>query len=138
MALKAQLDSLDGLPEAVAKEYKEVKDGDKVRYVLDAEGVEDVSGLKSALSKERKARTEAEKLMKKLGLKADEESLTAFMEKLGDQTLEEALDAATKAAATADEGTKAVKAAKKLQTELEQKTKEVEVISAFVDTLVRE
>jgi len=51
MALKAVLtkEEFDALDEAIKKLYVE-KDG---KYLLDAEGVEDVSGLKSALEKER-------------------------------------------------------------------------------------
>ena len=51
MALKAVLtkEEFDGLEDSLKKLYVE-KDG---KYLLDAEGVEDVSGLKSALEKER-------------------------------------------------------------------------------------
>lgn len=51
MALKAVLDSLDGVPEALHEHYK--KDDASGKYRLEADGVEDVSGLKSALEKER-------------------------------------------------------------------------------------
>lgn len=60
MALKIELDSLDGLDEAVKGLY--VQDGDK--YRLDAE-LPDVAGLKSALDKERKAAREAEQARKR-------------------------------------------------------------------------
>ena len=53
MSLPAIVDSLEDLPEAVRAFYVETEDG---RFRLDAEGVEDVSGLKSALEKEREAR----------------------------------------------------------------------------------
>lgn len=92
MALKAILDSLDGLPEAVAKEYKEVTDTNGKRFVLDAEGVEDVTGLKSALSKERTSRTALEKIAKKLGVPIQkQEDVDALLEKMGDRSLEEVL-----------------------------------------------
>lgn len=55
LALKAKVESLDGVPEEAHDFY--VQDGDI--YRLDAEGVEfeeDVQGLKSALEKERDAR----------------------------------------------------------------------------------
>ena len=60
MALKAQLENLDGLDEATSALYKQ--DGE--RFILDVEGVngfalEDVGGLKTALGKERKTAKEA-------------------------------------------------------------------------------
>lgn len=66
MALKAKLtkDEFEQLAEAQRGLYKESGND----YLLDAEGVEDVTGLKSALDSERKARAEAEK-----GLKAERE-----------------------------------------------------------------
>ena len=59
MPLKAMLtkEEFEALPEATREFYKE-KDG---KYLLDAEGVEDVSGLKSALQKEREAAAKAKK-----------------------------------------------------------------------------
>lgn len=53
MSLPAIVDHLEDLPEAARAFYVETEDG---RFRLDAEGVEDVSGLKSALEKEREAR----------------------------------------------------------------------------------
>jgi hypothetical protein len=53
MPLPAYVDDLDALPEAVRDHYVQTEDG---RWRLDAEGVEDVSGLKSALEKERTER----------------------------------------------------------------------------------
>jgi len=55
MPLPAETDSLDAIPEAARAFYVETDDG---RYRLDADGVEDVAGLKSALEKERTARRE--------------------------------------------------------------------------------
>lgn len=62
MALKAKLtaDEAQALPEATRSFYRQAGDG----FVLDAEGVEDVSGLKTALDKERDARRAAEKAAK--------------------------------------------------------------------------
>jgi hypothetical protein len=60
MGLKLIVDSLDGLDEGVKSLYAE-KDG---KFRLDVEGVEDVTGLKSALEKERSARRDLEKRMK--------------------------------------------------------------------------
>jgi hypothetical protein len=71
MGLKAYLETLDQLPEALKEFYVE-KDG---KFILDAEGVEDVSGLKSALSKERTARATAE-----TKLNASEAKVRAFTE----------------------------------------------------------
>ena len=53
MTLPATVDRLEDLPEAVREHYVATEDG---RFRLDAEGVEDVAGLKSALEKERAAR----------------------------------------------------------------------------------
>lgn len=50
MTLKLVLDSLDGLSDVQKSLYKKGEDG---KFHLDVEGVEDVSGLKSALQKER-------------------------------------------------------------------------------------
>lgn len=50
MALEMVVDSLDSVPEGLRSEYKKGEDG---KYHLDVNGVEDVSGLKSALQKER-------------------------------------------------------------------------------------
>mgnify|MGYP003669241736 CR=1 FL=1 len=55
MPLPAESETLDTVPEAARAFYVETGDG---RFRLDAEGVEDVSGLKSALEKERAARRE--------------------------------------------------------------------------------
>lgn len=57
MALKLTLDNLDGLNEAQAALYVE-RDG---KFHLDVDGIEDTSGLKSALEKERQARRDFEK-----------------------------------------------------------------------------
>lgn len=53
MTLPATVDRLEDLPEAVREHFVATEDG---RWRLDAEGVEDVAGLKSALEKERAAR----------------------------------------------------------------------------------
>jgi len=53
MTLPATVDRLEDLPEAVREHYVATEDG---RFRLDADGVEDVAGLKSALDKERAAR----------------------------------------------------------------------------------
>ncbi|WP_028467624.1 hypothetical protein [Nisaea denitrificans] len=64
MPLPAETDSLDAVPEAARAFYVETDDG---RYRLDADGVEDVSGLKSALEKERAARRELKAELDRLG-----------------------------------------------------------------------
>lgn len=141
MALKAQLDKeedFNSLPEAVQSEYKKVEDDAGVRWLLDTEGVEDVTGLKSALDKERKTRRDTEKLLRKLGLKADEKSVTEFVTKLGDQSLEEVIEAATAAKATATEADTAVKEAKTLKKQLGELTETTTTQSLFIDKLVRE
>lgn len=58
MALKAEIASLDGLPEAVAREYKKVEEGGKTVFRLDVEkvgGLElaDTGGLLSTIEKLR-------------------------------------------------------------------------------------
>jgi len=63
MPLKAELDSLDGVDEGLQSHYTKHEDG---RFRLDVEGMPDVSGLKSALEKERRDR------------KALKDSLTKF------------------------------------------------------------
>lgn len=60
MALKSTLESVEGLPEPIVKEYKLIEvDGKKV-YQLDVEGMEDTGALKRAKDHEKKARQEAE------------------------------------------------------------------------------
>jgi hypothetical protein len=69
--LKLVLDSVEGLDEPTRGMYVE-KDG---KFHLDVDGIEDTSGLKSALQKERKDRADLEKKVKRwegLG-KTDEE-----------------------------------------------------------------
>jgi len=69
--LKLTVDTLEGVPETVRDFYEE-RDG---KFALKVDGVEDTSGLKTALEKERKAATEARKAAKQfegLGLTADE------------------------------------------------------------------
>lgn len=53
MALKAFYSTQDEIPENVREHYKQQSDG---KFLLEAEGVEDVSGLKSALEHERDER----------------------------------------------------------------------------------
>lgn len=53
MTLPATVDALEDLPEEVREFYVETQDG---RFRLDAEGIEDTAGLKSALDKERAER----------------------------------------------------------------------------------
>lgn len=60
MALKAVVDSLEAVPEAQRDLYVE-RDG---KFHLDVEGSEDVSGLKTALQRERDARKKAEERAK--------------------------------------------------------------------------
>ena len=63
MALKRKIDTIDGLKPDVAALYTKGEDG---KFTLDVEGnepAEDVSGLKSALAKEKKAAAEYRKRM---------------------------------------------------------------------------
>ena len=58
MSLKAILDNLDGLSDELKGFYEAGDDG---KYRVKVEGLEDSSGLKSALQKERDARKENKK-----------------------------------------------------------------------------
>jgi hypothetical protein len=60
MALKAVIDKLEEVPEAVRSEYTE-KDG---KFVLSVEGLEDTEKLKKAINTEREARAKAERELK--------------------------------------------------------------------------
>ncbi len=68
MALKAKLDTVDGLPADVAKEYKSVEEGGKKFFVLDVDGAflhdEDIGPLKRARDHERTNRQTAETKLK--------------------------------------------------------------------------
>ncbi len=78
MALKLKLTAEEwkGLEEGLKGLYEE-KDG---TYVLSIDGLEDTSGLKSALEKERKARAEFEKAAKKYeGLGKSPEEITELV-----------------------------------------------------------
>lgn len=94
MALALSIEKLDAVPEAVRAMY--VPDGDK--FKLDVEGLEDTSGLKSALQKEREAAKTAERARKDLEEKfagLDPAKVREMMAKL-DQDGEAALIAAGK------------------------------------------
>jgi hypothetical protein len=77
MALKAKLETLEGIPETLLPEYKElVEEGTgKKSYVLDVEGAflheEDIGPLKRARDYEKTARQNAEKLLKDLNLQVE-------------------------------------------------------------------
>lgn len=75
MTIDYKVDSLDGMSEDVAKMYAE-KDG---AYVLDVQGIDipDVSGLKSALDKERDRANAAEKAAKQAAKEALEKEEAA-------------------------------------------------------------
>lgn len=68
MALKTKLDTVEGLPADVAKEYKPVEEGGKKFFVLDVEGGyihdEDIGPLKRARDHEKKGRQDAETKLK--------------------------------------------------------------------------
>jgi hypothetical protein len=71
MALKAILESLDGLPDAIKSEYKKGEDG---KYHLDVEGGEDTGALKRAKDYEKSTRQKVEKEL--ADTKAQLEALT--------------------------------------------------------------
>lgn len=68
MALKAKLDTIEGLSADVAREYKVVEEGGRKFYTLDVEGAylhdEDIGPLKRAKDYEKKGRVEAETKLK--------------------------------------------------------------------------
>lgn len=66
MALKALLDSLDGIPETIAAHYTKTTDGKFVLSVEESAGyaLENVAGLKQALLAEREAHKQASKALK--------------------------------------------------------------------------
>ena len=79
MALTPIIDKLDGLPDALKSEYRAgtAQEGLEGRFVLDVTesngwGLENIAGIKSAISKERADRERAESALKSFGdLKAD-------------------------------------------------------------------
>lgn len=79
MPLPAETDSLDTIPEAARAFYVETDDGG---FRLDAHGIEDVSGLKSALAKERAARKELKAELEARGDVLDAAPDTAKSDKL--------------------------------------------------------
>lgn len=119
MALKLTLDNLDGVDEAIKPLYVE-HDG---KFKLAVDGLEDTSGLRSALEKERKARREAEQRAK-LAL-SDEE-----MEEV------ERLRSEAARAKGADEIVNQIKA--RHAKELEARTKEVQAYRAHLEKTVLE
>ena len=60
MALKVAVQKLEEVPEALRSFYAEGEDG---KFHLDAEGIEDVGGLKSALEAERRERKKHERAL---------------------------------------------------------------------------
>jgi len=73
--LKAVVDKLDAVPQAFRELYTEGEDG---KYHLDADGVEDVTGLKTALDKERKRARDFEKRVKDIPEDFDPEDYAAL------------------------------------------------------------
>ena len=69
MTLPATIDNLDAVPPELRAHYMATEDG---RFRLDAEGVEDVAGLKSALEKERAARKALKAELDALAAPADD------------------------------------------------------------------
>jgi hypothetical protein len=119
MALKLTLDNLDGVDEAIKALYVE-QDG---KFKLAVDGLEDTSGLKSALEKERKARREAEQRAKLA---------------LSDEELEEVEQLRSEAAKAkgADEIVNQLKV--RHARELEARTKEAQTYRAHLEKTVLE
>lgn len=119
MALKLFLDSLDGVDEGVKSLYTE-HDG---KFKLAVDGLEDTSGLKSALEKERKARRDAEARAKSA---------------LSDEEMEEVERLRSEAARAkgADEIVNQIKA--RHQKELDARIKEAQAYRATLEKTVLE
>jgi len=118
MALKARLASIDGLPESIAAEYKQV-DG---AFVLDVEAdgtleLVDTSELKSTITKTRKERDDATKLLKRIPEGISIDDLLTAQSKLADLGDLDEL-------ATLDE--KLAEREKQLQTKFENDAKRIE------------
>lgn len=92
MALPAIIEQLEEVPEELRSYYVETDDG---RFRLDAEGVEDVSGLKSALEKERAARKALKAELDGLSSSAEEAVDDSDPEHAGDDDAGNAPDAAS-------------------------------------------
>lgn len=74
MALKAILESLDGLPDAVKSEYKKGDDG---KFHLDVEGIDDHPGVGALKRAKDYEKSERQKVVKQLGdLQAQLDALT--------------------------------------------------------------
>lgn len=73
MALRAQLESLEGLPEPVAKEYKKVEQDGKVLFLLDVDidNLDSVGALKRAKDHEKKERQTVESRFKEASTKIE-------------------------------------------------------------------
>ena len=81
LKLKVNADEFKGLPEGIRGLYEE-KDGS---YVLGVDGIEDTSGLKSALEKERKSRSDYEKAARAWqGLGKSPEEIAEILQKQAD------------------------------------------------------
>ena len=68
MALKFEIDSLDGLDSSIHSQYVKTDTG----YRLDIDGLEDTNGLKTALVKERESNKEAKQKLAELEKLRDE------------------------------------------------------------------
>jgi hypothetical protein len=72
MALNYRIESIEGMPADVAREYKEIEDNGKKVFVLDLEGAyvsdEPVDALKRAKDHEKSARQSVEKKLKDIEL----------------------------------------------------------------------
>ena len=142
MALKAIIDSVEGLPEALQEHYTEV-DG-KFRLNVEASNgwaLEDVGGLKSALSAERKARREAASYLSLYG-DYDDKSLeftpTVDADEYGrlKKQVEKLKDAKPDEKAKAEREAWEKQVLEKHSGELESKDKELEQVNAQIRKLL--
>jgi hypothetical protein len=141
MALKAILpkEDYENLDEKLQEHYREVapeKEGDEVtHYMLDAEGVEDVKGLKGAIRKERASNDQMRKLLKKFGVRPDkEDEVNTLMEKIGDRSIEDLLKAAEGKKADESELVKA--AERKAEKKLSEVQEELDGAEEFIRDLL--
>lgn len=137
MALKAVIDSLEGVPEAIAGEYTQRDDG-KFQLSVESSGgmsLEDVGGLKSALGAERGAREKAEKAARAFeGL--DPSDIKAKLERLQEF---EAIDPEKEAGRLADEkaAAKIEQMSQKYQQEIAAAQESIQSLEGQLDQVTR-
>lgn len=126
--LKAVVDDINTVDEQFRDLYEKQNDG---KYKLAAEGVEDVSGLKSALGREKEARRKARETLEVIGLdeEADPEEIKRLLE-AGREALEKGTQQEDKAERVKQQ------LQKTHQKELEKRDTTIRELSAQVEKLL--